>query len=452
MPSRCSGKAPKPKAQQSSLGKASCARNAKSSTPKGTTHCDKNNNNNNLKAPCCDKKRQTPIKPLSCSSDASIPCVKCGGLKKSKQHPASSITQHWIVETLSLMNRLVQSKQRRASSSSTHSCETEPITSVLADTSQPHQQHHQQRSIEYSLAKTCTSSNNCTASTQTTLEQSILTVSDMSEPHILKILAQIQQYAKSLQDNFEALRRKSSNDLGSQAEVLDQSQVEAIEPAGLAAEEAASSEDDGEAEMSAALEQVPHYASTPRRVEIRLTDVNATNLPLIMESEVEDSTEEDGPRRRFTGSPRNLEESLLSLPDERLEDIEVSLVGSDSTRLFSLPDEQMTTGDQEQQPSGSLSDSDADADSTRFADLPDSVRGAGQPSPEDSDDADSSVYMRLPSRAGGKSGPDETVATPASSTVRILDEVAQDMESIQEKMDRLRRELMAESAEERGTR
>lgn len=143
-------------------------------------------------------------------------CNSCGEMKK---HNDNVITPQWIADTVNLMNKMMDEKRKQNSK-----CVNDNGNAMKNRTSQASHDKKvkvcddTQQSIKYSVIET--NNSNCTASTQT-IEHAI-TISDTSNPHLINILSEIQQYAKNIENYFqviqESIKRTKSPDVQTQIE------------------------------------------------------------------------------------------------------------------------------------------------------------------------------------------------------------------------------------------
>lgn len=356
------------------------------------------------------------------SSEDSGHCGRCGGRKKQKQC-ARSMSPSWIVETLNLMSKLLEG--RRKSVHKNEKCAENQITCKVAlntvkpDKLTPGPEENNielskeilktKQRIKYSLIETCNS--NCTVSTQTL--ESIITMSDSSSPHLLKILSEIQHYAKSIEDLFyvvnETVMRQQGNNNHKEDEELKSNIVPTTQPV-LAALPSSEGLQDKPAELNSIADTSLPSEFTNRQSLFSEDDFDFSKLEAVPLAST--------PRDSVTLLDSNAEptEQTLNQPMRLESGQEPS--GMDSMEHLSLPKQQRQI----------LARSyDSDEDSTEYLTLPKIIR-PGTSQDENTTQFSSSVAA----------GPEDVQDN----------EVDPELEAIEEKIERLRRDVLMDAEED----
>ncbi|XP_008217193.1 centrosomal protein of 135 kDa isoform X3 [Nasonia vitripennis] len=359
------------------------------------------------------------------SSEASGHCGRCGGRKKQKQC-ARNMSPSWIAETLNLMSKLLEGKRKSVHKNekctdNQSTCKEIALNIVKQDKVTPSPEEKKielsknmlktKQHIKYSLIETCNS--NCTVSTQTL--ESIITISDNSRPHLLKILSEIQQYAKSIEDLFYVMnettmqQQRNNNHEGNKEQSSNNGSTTQPVLAALASSEGEQALQDKPAELNSSVD---------------------TSIPVEFPSKHTLFGEDDFDVSKLEAVP------LASTPRDS-----VTLLDSNAEPTEQTLNQPMRL-ESGQEPS--------EMDSMEHLSLPKEQRLILARSRES--DEDSTEYLALPKVIRSGTSEDENT-TQFSRSVAAYPEDVQDneldpeLEAIEEKIERLRRDVFMDAEE-----
>ena len=441
-------------------------------------------------------KTKAPSSSGVSSYDGSLRCGRCGGKKKQKQSCVRNGSSSWIMETMNFMNRMLEERRAR------NKCANEKpkVNEVPVNKDEGNQAMDvskikmdeesntlkaKQQSIKYSLIETSTHS------TQTL--ESIITISDVSKPHLLKILAEIQQYAKSIEDYFyrinESMKRSRISNVqhnvsfknverdgnvhgihNVQNRVPSQNVQSTLHPPNVQIVKTTESAQNLPALQD--IKDVPSLKEDQRTQETHDTLQNISRTPKAQNTppfdNILDLTQAlaafQGREDEEIPSPPELSPSIAtSLPSLPNLSLPTDFVASDNTSVSddfdvsdldqappfaSTPRDSEILGDSKAESADPLDQplKDGDVDSTEHLAISKAQKEVLRKQLQDSD-ADSTDYTPLPKQLDRRQA-----VVYDESLVDQFDEVAADMETIQQKIERLRRDIFSDYEESSHSR
>ncbi|XP_023247970.1 centrosomal protein of 135 kDa [Copidosoma floridanum] len=365
-------------------------------------------------------------------------CLRCGGRRKKKLqslYPGSST--YWLAETLNLMNKILEEKttnspSRRGTvnsvriSRASHDIPGNSRTAIV-----------QARKDANASAKRHEINFNSIGSISTQTLDDTTVISHLSQPQLLKILAEIQQYTKSIQEYFCLMNETLKQQDGSKS-------VTTAQPEAVQCQETAVTRTSTVTETSERVSK-ESFGDQPENERNRVKEDEAYRS-ISMESMIQmNCSADDWEAAPIASTPRQ-SDALRSIarPTDKsetfkdLEDVEMN------------PDDLYSVRSQESLEHSFPESSNID-NSTEYMELPQMKRATSDDG-QVAEPEDSTQYKMLPERImpeknilddiDGDIAIDRNKSKVSSNVVQQVNDVYEEMETIKQKIENLRMEVL----------